>query len=262
MGITGLLLFSANSRAFSAPAARLIDERWRKFGSEPDPDHSAWAAVLRDHVRLSKDGIARFAYRDAKQSQVASYIVALSSIDPSRLTSASAFAFWVNLYNAATIETVLAAYPVKSIRDIGGGLFTSGPWQEKRLRVAGQDLSLDDIEHGILRPVWGDARVHYAVNCASLGCPNLADRPWSADRLGSMLQAGAWAYINHPRGMTLQDGRLVVSSLYDWYKQDFGGTDAGVLAHFRKYLEPGRLSAVEKVDKIAAYRYDWSLNDA
>ncbi|MEO0914732.1 MAG: DUF547 domain-containing protein, partial [Pseudomonadota bacterium] len=180
---------------------------------------------------------------------------------PASLTAAAAFAYWVNLYNAVTVQVVLQSYPVNSIRDIGGGLFSAGPWRTKLVRVAGQDLSLDDIEHGILRPVWGDARVHYAVNCASIGCPNLANRAYSARRLGAMLDEGARTYVNHPRGATVTGGRLIASSIYDWFKADFGGSDAGVIAHLQTYAGGALAAGLGGVSRVSDFRYDWSLND-
>ncbi len=257
----GLAAGLSGGPALSAAKARLIDRRWARFGKGGDVDHGAWARVLVKAVRPGRDGIARFDYRSVRLADVSAYTGMLATVDPAGLSRNAAFAYWVNLYNALTVQVVLEAYPVKSIRDIGGGLFKGGPWGRDVVQVAGQALSLDDIEHGILRPVWKNPRVHYAVNCASLGCPDLAARPWTAGRYEGMLEAGAKAYVNHPRGARVQGGRLQVSSIYHWFKDDFGGTDASVITHLRTYAGPELQAALQGVTRIGGHGYDWALND-
>jgi Protein of unknown function, DUF547 len=133
----------------------------------------------------------------------------------------------------------------------------------KRVTVEGRELSLDEIEHSILRPTFRDPRVHYSVNCASIGCPNLRPKAWHAETLDADLDAAARAYVNHPRGASIgSDGGLTVSSIYSWFKADFGGTDAGVIAHFKKFAEPDLAKRLEMVSGIGADSYDWGINDA
>lgn len=258
--IAGAVALLTPLPASAAPKSRLIDARWSRFGNGTGPDHGAWDAILSRHRSMGPDGIARFDYARADSAAVRAYIGALSAVDPATLTSAAAFSYWVNLYNAMTVDAVLGSWPVSSIREIGGNLIAPGPWRQKRARVAGQDLSLDDIEHGILRPVWRDPRIHYAVNCASLGCPDLAARAYTAGRLGAMLDQGARAYVNHPRGAQVTDGRLEVSSIYQWFMADFGSTDAGVIAHLRQYAEPALAARLEGIGRISGDRYDWRIN--
>jgi hypothetical protein len=156
---------------------------------------------------------------------------------------------------------------VKSIRDIslGGGLvaaLSGGPWKAKVVKIQGVELSLDDIEHGILRPVFKDPRVHYAVNCASISCPNLRTEASIGAKLNQQLDSAARDYVNSPRGVRFENGRPVISSIYVWYEDDFGGTDQGVLDHLRRYAAPPlerRLAGVKSIGKDA---YDWGLNDA
>ena len=125
----------------------------------------------------------------------------------------------------------------------------------------GRDLSLDNIEHDILRATWKDVRIHYAVNCASFGCPNLAREAYTGARLEPMLEAAARAYVNHPRGFGGKRGRVVASSIYDWYRADWGSVEA-VLDHARKYAEGPTAKLLEGADSIAAYDYNWNLNAA
>lgn len=245
-------------------------------GAEPPmtPDHRPWGALLQSWLVLPppEDGGAAphfVDYAGLKASEpdraaLAAYIESLEAIDPAALSRDEQFAFWVNLYNAVTVQVVIDHYPVASIRDISisPGLFARGPWGKKLVRVAGRDLSLDDIEHGILRPDFGDARVHYAVNCASWSCPDLATEPYEGATLDAMLDEAARRYINSPRGAAFRDGRLTASSIFSWYKKDFGGTEAGVLAELRKYAGPELAAALAGVSRVSSYDYDWSLNDA
>jgi hypothetical protein len=155
---------------------------------------------------------------------------------------------------------VLDAYPVKSIKKIDGGLFNSGPWKKKRITVAHIDLSLDDIEHEILRVYFPDPRIHYAVNCASVGCPDLAIDAYTGDNLADMLTRGAVAYINHPRGAQVNDGKLYVSSIFSWYAGDFGGSDQAIIDHMKIYAKPALASTLQGVTRISGDDYDWQLN--
>jgi Protein of unknown function, DUF547 len=222
---------------------------------------------LKSYLVAGADGINRVAYRrvtTADRTALHQYINRLAAISISRYNRTEQFAYWVNLYNALTVAVVLAHYPTKSIRDIdiSPGLFNTGPWGKKLLAVEGEPLSLNDIEHRILRPIWRDPRVHYAVNCASLGCPNLQPMAFTADDLDAGLETAARAYVNHPRGSRVEKGALIVSSLYGWYEEDFGGSEAGVVAHLRWYADAGRAAALARVREIDHYAYDWRLNDA
>lgn len=262
-----LLTLSFSAALHAAPKAEAW-ERWRahEAGSKLTLDHGAWDEFLRTQLRTGSDGIARIAYGRVTPTQrkaLAGYLAALQAQPVSRLNRAEQYAYWVNLYNAATVNVVLDHYPVESILkiNISPGLFARGPWGRKLLKVEAEALSLDDIEHRILRPLWQDARTHYAVNCASLGCPNLPPRAFTAANTETLLEAGARAYVNHPRGARVEGGRLRVSSIYDWFKADFGGTDAGVIAHLRRYANPPLAQALANVGRVQGYDYDWSLNE-
>lgn len=232
-------------------------------------DHSTWDQLLKTYVRPGRDGINSVRYAAFKHSgheSLKRYIDMLQNVDPAQLDRREQFAFLANLYNAATIDVVLDHHPVRSIKDIslGGGLFaavTGGPWKSRFLEIKGVRLSLDDIEHEILRPVFADARVHYAVNCASIGCPNLGTEAFTGPELDRQLDAAARAYINHPRGVSVKNARVQVSSIYNWFKADFGGNDAGVLRHLAKYAEPELARALRSASGIAGHDYDWRLND-
>jgi hypothetical protein len=243
------------------------DSPWLAHGEESDlaPDHTPLARFLARYRTVGADGIARVRYgavTGQHRADLRAYLDVLAAVPVSRLPRAVQQAFWINLYNGLTLDLVLAHYPVASIRDIGGGLFTVGPWGETVVVVEGRELSLDDIEHGILRPIWRDPRLHYALNCASLGCPDLAATPWSATTGEAMLEEAAWGYVNHPRGARFDArGQLVVSSIYRWYGEDFGGGEAGVLNHLRRHAGEPLAEGLARIDAIADDSYDWRLND-
>ena len=205
----------------------------------------------------------RFATAE-QQEFVDDYIELLSSIEVSKLNPGEQKAYWLNFYNALTIQVVLDHMPVKSILDIGisPGLFSKGPWGKKLVTVEGEELSLDDMEHRILRPIWNDPRIHYGVNCASVGCPDLIMNPYEPKTLDEVLTANAVAYVNSPRGVRIENGKVVASKIYDWFIEDFGDNEAGILAHLRQYAKSDLKTALEKATDISDYEYDWALNAA
>jgi hypothetical protein len=231
-------------------------------------------ALLGRYVSRHADGVNRVAYArwkatPADLAALDAWIAAAAAERPSAMPRAEAFAFWANLYNALTLKVVLDRYPVRSIRDIRstGVPFDprqfNGPWRTRLVTVEGRAMSLDDIEHGTMRPTFRDPRVHYAVNCASIGCPNLRPRAFAAAGLEAELDDAARAFVNHPRGVALQpDGRLRVSSIYHWFREDFGGTEAGVIAHLRQYAASPLAARLAQATSIAGHDYDWALNDA
>ncbi len=228
-------------------------------------DHDPFAALLEKYLVVSEDGVNRFKYGGVTtedRTALKNYIGALANVQVADLNRSEQFAYWANLYNAATLEVVLDAYPVKSIRQIKPTLISIGPWKKEVVTVGGKALSLDDIEHGILRKVWSDPRVHYSVNCASIGCPNLRSLPFTGATLDADLDAAARDFVNHPRAVTVKDGKLTVSSIYKWFQVDFGGSDAGVIAHLKKYADSALAIQLDGVKKISKDSYDWALNDA
>ena len=262
--VLSLVLCAAVGSARAAPKAEPWP-RWQAHrpGAAASVDHGAWGRLLGRYLRPGGDGINRVAYgavTAADRQALEQYVAALAATPVSSLDRPEQRAFWSNLYNALTVQVVLSRYPVRSIRDIAisPGLFASGPWGKKLVTVEGEALCLDDIEHRILRPIWRDPRTHYAVNCAALGCPNLWPEPFTAGNLETVLEQAAAAYVNHPRGVRPTLDGLRLSSLYDWYGEDFGDLPA----HLRRYAAPPLAAALRGGPRIAGYGYDWALNDA
>ncbi|MEO1015418.1 MAG: DUF547 domain-containing protein [Pseudomonadota bacterium] len=244
------------------PEPELIDPRFAEADDQSveQIEHGVWAAFLEAFVVESPDGVNRVAYArvDAKAREALKrYIDALQAAAPSALSRDEQLAFWINLYNAATVDLILDAYPVSSIRKL------DDPWARKLLTIDGVQLSLGDIEHHVVRALFDDPRIHYALNCASIGCTNLATSPYTGDALEEMLDAAARDYVNHPRGVAFDDdGDVDVSKIYGWYRDDFGGDEEAALEHIRTYAEPDLKARLEGVDDIDDYDYDWALNDA
>ena len=255
--------------AGAAPKADLWP-RWEKNdpANKQKIDHSAWDAFLKKYiVAPHPSGINRVNYAPVApedRTALANYVKSLESVAVSGYSRAEQRAYWINLYNAKTVELILTRFPVKSIRDINisPGLFSSGPWGAKLMTVEGEKLALDDIEHRILRPIWKDNRIHYAVNCASLGCPNLQPAAFTAENTESLLERGAREYVNHRRGVSLQSGKLKVSSLYVWFQEDFGGSAEGLMEHWAKYAGKTLADALLSYSGGLEHDYDWQINDA
>jgi hypothetical protein len=262
------LVFTLPSMTASAAPEAELWERWtaHNAASTATIDHSAWERFLRANLVRGRDGINRLAYgrvTAADRSALARYLDALAVVPISRYTRDEQLAYWVNLYNALTVKVVLAHYPVDSIRDIdiSPGFFADGPWDRKLVKIEGEAVSLNDIEHRILRPIWRDPRIHYAVNCASIGCPNLHATAFTAANSDSLLEAAAREYVNSPRGTLIDGESLTVSKIYAWFQEDFGNSDRNVIKHLARYAKPDLAMALRRITEIGGYQYDWSLND-
>ena len=250
-----------------APSAELWPE-WQAHNeqSKTKLDHAALGGLLARYRKQGKDGIARAAYRkltNADKKLLSGYVTDLTKTPVSKLSRSEQFAYWVNLYNALTVKVILDNGIPKSIRDIdiSPGFLADGPWGKKLVKIEGRDVSLNDIEHRILRPIFKDPRIHYALNCASLGCPDLPTTAFTAVNSEKLLEAAAHAYVNHPRGAKLVDGLLHVSSIYVWFAGDFGGEE-GVLKHLARYARPELARGIKKLTATAGHSYDWGLNGA
>ena len=251
-----------------APKAELMSDRWLRIADAPgtEPEYATYDAFLARYRHTTNGGMAHVRYdavTDTDRAALETFLIQMQRVDPATLDRDQQLAYWINLYNAQTIRVILDHYPVDSIRDIGDGLLGLGPWADTTLRVNGSALSLNDIEHGIVRPVFEDPRIHYALNCAATGCPNLAPQAWRAATLDAQLDAAEHAYVHDPRGVTIgADGKVTVSKIFGWFREDFGGTEASVLAHLKDHADPALRAALEARGRIDSYAYDWSLNDA
>jgi hypothetical protein len=226
-------------------------------------DHTPWAQFLNKYlVTDNPDGIHMVKYSSVteKDSEMLDrYIKELEKLKVIGLNKKEQKAYWINIYNALTVKVILDHYPVKSIRDISISS-SRGPWDAKLLTIEGKEVSLNDIEHRILRPIYRDERVHYAVNCASLGCPNLSDEPYTARNMEDLLNEGAALYINHPRGIRIEGKRMVLSSIYKWFQQDFGSSEEEVMEHLLRYASSELGEEINKFN--GKIKYEKRINSA
>lgn len=249
-----LLILPASLLCAGAQAEKW--DYWDSFveDSQLEVEHALWQEFLDEYLYTeSPDGIHRFDYASASgagERLLDDYISGMESVEIRKYRAEQQFAYWVNLYNSVTIRLILDNYPVKSIRKI------SDPWGRKLVTVEGEALSLNDIEHRILRPIWRDPRIHFVVNCASLGCPNLPSTALTAVNHEEVLESSALEFISHRRGAVIEDDRLILSSIFDWYSEDFGSNEAEVLGYINRYRSRQLPDGLR-----VKYDYDWDLNN-
>ena len=265
----GLLLFMlAYASGHAGPPADLWP-RWLAHDprSTSKIDHSAWGEFLVRFLRIGEDGVHRIAYgavTPSDRARLERYISQMAEVHISKHNRAEQMAFWINLYNALVVRLVVDHYPIASIRDIGSrtGAPGAGPWRQELVEVEGVPLSLHDIANRILRPIWRDPRVHYALSCGAVDCPSLQPQPFEADQLERDLSDAAMDYINHSRCIRIDGDQLGLPSLFRWYRDDFGGSERDVINHLMAYAEPSLAMKLQQFDHISDDGFDWRLNDA
>jgi hypothetical protein len=227
-------------------------------------DHGAFDALLKAHVA---DGMVNYdAFRAAPTFK--SYLAALARQDPKMLPRAEQLAFWINAYNAYTIQLIISHNETRSIRNINKtlGLKLKGPWSEKMAAVGGTTYTLDNIEHDIIRPTYNEPRIHFALVCAAMGCPPLRSEAYTGARLETQLDEQARMFLlesPEKNRVDVASRTFYHSMIFGYYKADFGGSleSAGAYAARwfpagspeRRLLESGKFRAVET-------EYDWTLN--
>ena len=217
---------------------------------------TVYAELLKKYVRDGKVDYAGFKAEEPKLDQ---YLKILENVDPEKLSPKEQFAFYANAYNAWTIKLILSGYPgVKSIKDLGTLL--KSPWKKKIVRINGEVISLDYVEHEILRPRYKDPRVHFAINCAAKSCPPLRPEPYSGHILDRQLDDATRLFINDPKSYRLEDNNLYVSRIFKWFSEDF---NEDIFGFFLKYATGelrNKLAAKAGRISVKYLQYDWSLN--
>ncbi len=258
----------------AAPQSELLDEHWTNHDPDSDMtiDHSEWAWFLAEYlITDDPSGIHLIPYAEIgerSRSRLQSYISGLESVTVTSLNRDEQMAYWMNLYNAVTVELILEHYPVESIRDINisGPFYNRHPWDAELVEVEGRELSLNNIEHNIIRPIWEDERIHYVVNCAAMDCPVLHYGPFTGQNHDRLFDEAARRYINSPSGFSHDNRRPVFSSIFEWYQGDFGDGIEDVVAHMLEYAEGEthrQLQAYRDAGHSPRprYEYDWTLID-
>ena len=244
-----------------------------------DHSHATWDALLKKYVVLVSGGNAsqvRYAEFARDRAALKRYLDGLAGVGEAEFRAWSKprqMAFLINAYNAFTVELILANYPVKSIKDIGSDLFNNR-WKRKFFRLLGRDASLDQIEHGMLRKPgsYDEPRVHFAVSCASIGCPMLRGEAYTAAALEAQLEQQVVRFLSdRSRNRVSAQGRLEVSSIFDWYSEDWSSGYRGIKSLEQYFAGYARLLSDDAAHQrlvaegkapISYLEYDWTLNDA
>jgi len=244
-----------------------------------DQAHATWDALLKRHVLVARNGSSsRVDYRgfQADQGTLQAYLGGLSSVTQTEYrgwTREQQLAYLINAYNAFTIKLILTRYPdLKSIKDLGS--FLKSPWKKGFFTLLGAERSLDDVEHGLIRApgVFDEPRIHFAANCASIGCPMLRDEAYVAERLDAQLEDGVRRFLGDRSRNRFEpvSGALELSRIFDWYRGDFEKGHHGItsvpqfLARYADLLadEAAARAAVRQGQvQIHYLDYDWTLND-
>jgi hypothetical protein len=219
-------------------------------------DHTLFGELLAKNV---KEGVVDYAGFKAEERKLDRYLYILEITNPDSLGREEQFAFYINAYNAWTIKLILTEYPgVKSIKDIGS-IFQS-PWKKEFVRINGKTMTLDDIEHKVLRPYFKDARVHFAINCASKSCPPLISEPYRGPVLDTQLDRVTGDFLNTPGNYRMEGDTLWVSSIFKWFGGDFNDDPVAFYRTYAKGELRKQLDAKGDRIKVKYLDYDWSLN--
>jgi hypothetical protein len=239
-------------------------------------DSTSWDTLLKKNIRTLRNGQASevdYAGFTADRSALQSYLASTSKVTQSefdRWSNPAQLAFLINAYNAWTVELVLTGYPgIKSIKDLGS--FIQSPWKKRFIVLLGETRSLDDIEHGLIRGSgrYNDPRIHFAVNCASIGCPALRAEAYVAERLNAQLEDATQMFLSDRTRNRVESDTLKISSIFKWYRPDFekGWRGGNTLGQFLAlYSGPLGLN-IDTASRTAAGKlgiefldYDWRLN--
>jgi hypothetical protein len=276
---TQLLLISLTLSCLGAPSGRELSTPGEQeqpaanskasVESAFDHRHELWTGVLRAHVAAD-----RFDYAALKKDRGAldRYLRSLEAVPPAefaRWTREQQYAFWINAYNAYTVSLVVEKHPVDSIKDIGSLL--KEVWDREFVplkplfpEAKGDQLSLNDIEHRILRPKFKDARVHAAVNCASIGCPPLRAEAFVAEKLEAQLDEQVRLWLADPARNRYDRAKngIEISKVFDWFEEDFVRDADSLQAWIAKYAPPAEAEWIRSAKKLAIEHrdYSWKLN--
>jgi hypothetical protein len=230
----------------------------RKVDSKP-VTHEIWDALLKKHV--AADGFVRYKGFIQDSAELNRYLRLLETAHPSDKgwSREEQMAYWINAYNAYTVDLIVRNYPTESIKDIKRGVaFVNSVWDIKFIKIQGFTYDLNNIEHNILRPVFKDARIHAAVNCASYSCPKLLNEAYTAKNLEKQLDSSMRSFVNDPLRNQITAEQAKISEIFKWFKGDFERDAGSVRAYLNRYADT---KLTDKTD-ISYLDYLWSLNEA
>ena len=257
-------MFSRNA-LWSIAIASLLNIGWcsscsaPKITSDSNPvSHALWDSLLRQYV--DEYGLVNYEDMAADSNQLTAYLQLLEQNvpDTDNWTEAEQMAYWINAYNAYTIQLILDHYPVAGIKEIKNGIpFVNSVWDIKFINLGGEKFDLNNIEHGILRKEFADPRIHFALVCASMSCPKLQQFAFTAEQLDEQLDQAAQEFFNAPYRNNITGNPIGLSKILSWYWTDFKDTYVDRYALLEQYAE----TEIDRDAKIDFLDYDWSLNE-
>ena len=223
------------------------------------PSHQLWNELLKSNVK--PDGLVDYKGFIREKPKLEKYLKLLSENAPDRKTWSKneQLAYWINVYNAFTVKLIVDFYPTKSIRDLGPRIkipLIKDVWHYKFFKIAGVEMSLDEVEHSILRKEFEEPRIHFAINCASVSCPPLLNEAFVVANLENQLTRVATTFINDPTRYKISSQSAQLSPIFSWFKGDF--TKKGTLIEFLNRYAKVKLSPNARVTFM---EYNWNLNE-
>ncbi len=222
-------------------------------------NHDRWDQLVKKHVK--DDGFVDYKGFIRDSMELNRYLDQLSAVHPDDKSWSrnEQMAYWINAYNAFTIKLVVKNYPVESIKDIKKGIaFVNSVWDIKFIKIQGFTYDLNNIEHNILRPVFKDARVHAAVNCASFSCPRLRQEAYTAEKLDSQLEDAMKKFLADPLRNNITAEKVEISEIFKWFKGDFDRDAGSLIAYINKFSA----QKISDNTELKYLDYNWVLNEA
>ena len=224
------------------------------------PSHAIFNKLLKEHVDAK--GMVDYKGFAKDKAELKSYLDLLSKNAPADSWSKDdQLAYWINAYNAFTVQLILDHYPVKSIKDIGAKIkipFVNTPWDVKFIKIGGETYDLNNLEHGIIRKKFDEPRIHFALVCAAKSCPRLRNEAFEGSRLDAQLEDQGVDFLNNPAKNSITAKQASLSKILDWYGSDFkkmkGMSVKDVVNKFSK-------TKITDDTKISYQTYDWALNE-
>ncbi len=226
-----------------------------------DHSHAAFTEVLQAQVKGAKVDYAGIKKSPAKLNAYLDSLANVKKFEYDKWSNDDKMAFLINLYNAATLKLIIDHHPVKSIKDIGSVI--KGPWKQKVVRLWGNKVTLDHVEHDLLRPTFNDPRVHFAVNCASIGCPDLLNEAFQASKLDAQLDKQTRTFLadSSRNRLDAKNKTLYLSSIFTWFEKDFVKKSGSVENFVAPYFNDNDSAVIQRGGlKIKNTDYDWNLN--
>lgn len=258
--IKGIIITLTGIALLTLAAFTEANDKESRVKAVTDPvDNSIYARLLKKYV--NEKGLVNYKGMKSEEKELKKYLDMISNNPPTEKWSKNdQMAYWINAYNAYTIQLILNHYPVQSIKDIGSKIkipFVTTPWASKFFRIGGKEMSLDNIEHGTLRRKYNEPRIHFALVCAARSCPRLRNEAYEGDKLLAQLDEQGVDFLNNPAKNAVTPRKASLSKYFDWYKGDWKENGKSVDDWVNRYSK----TKISKETPISYLEYNWALNE-